>query len=57
MSTRTQAGSIGGATGAAGIVYGILMGAGIAGGYSDSTTTGSAGRAAEAFCASAFSGT
>ena len=41
MRTRTEAGSIGGATGAAGIVYGVLMGGGIAGGYSDSTTTGS----------------
>ncbi len=41
MKTRTEAGSIGGGLGVAGFFNGIVAGLGIAGGYSDSTTTGS----------------
>ncbi len=41
MRTRTEAGSVGGGLGIGGFFSGIVAGLGIAGGYSDSTTTGS----------------
>jgi len=41
MRTRTEAGSVGGGLGVGGFFSGIVAGLGIAGGYSDSTTTGS----------------
>lgn len=41
MKTSTEAGSIGGGLGIGGFFSGIVAGLGIAGGYSDSTTTGS----------------
>ncbi len=41
MKTTSEAGSIGGGLGVAGFFSGIVAGLGIAGGYSDSTTTGS----------------
>jgi hypothetical protein len=41
MRTRTEAGSIGGGLGVAGVFGGVVAGLGIAGGYSDSTTSGS----------------
>lgn len=42
MKTRTEAGSFGGGLGIGGFFSGIVAGLGLAGGYSDSTTTGSA---------------
>ncbi|MFZ5781190.1 MAG: hypothetical protein ACOY4R_13430, partial [Pseudomonadota bacterium] len=41
MKTSTEAGSFGGGLGVGGFFSGIVAGLGIAGGYSDSTTTGS----------------
>jgi hypothetical protein len=41
MKTSTEAGSVGGGLGIGGFFSGIVAGLGIAGGYSDSTTTGS----------------
>lgn len=41
MSTRTEAGAIGGGLGVGGFFSGIVAGLGVAGGYSDSSTTGS----------------
>ena len=41
MKTSTEAGSIGGGLGVAGVFGSVVAGLGIAGGYSDSTTTGS----------------
>ena len=41
MKTSSEAGSIGGGLGVAGIFGSVVAGLGIAGGYSDSTTTGS----------------
>ena len=41
MKTSTEAGSIGGGLGVGGIFGSVVAGLGIAGGYSDSTTTGS----------------
>jgi len=41
MKTSTEAGSIGGGLGVGGFFSGIVAGLGVAGGYSDSTTTGS----------------
>lgn len=40
METDSSTWGVGGATGAAGIVYGILMGAGISGGYGSSSSSG-----------------
>lgn len=42
METASDSWSIGGATGAAGVVYGILMGGAVAGGYGSSSSSGSA---------------
>lgn len=41
MQTRTEAGSIGGGLGVAGVFGSVVAGLGIAGGYSDSSTSGS----------------
>lgn len=42
METASDSWSIGGATGAVGMVYGILMGGAVAGGYGSSSSSGSA---------------
>lgn len=41
METSSNSWSIGGATGAAGMIYGVLMGGGLAGGYGSSSSAGS----------------